>query len=203
MSLIEREEALSILGGHLSAFYKVVNGAWDDYMSYPIEKRVVHSGRSRASLVHDHMVDRASRYAVEEIGVQIVELKKLYLFVFDGRIAVRFKKFDEELRTRNQPTKQVRRFKFQDQLPGVEAAHNLESGYILDANGQSIQAIHLVCPSGFGVYWDVLLTENAQLTVIEDLFAKKVASEESDEGAVVKRREQAKIIQLKKNDDKS
>lgn len=203
MALIEREEALSILSGHLDAFYQVVSGAWGDYMSYPNEKRVVHSGRSRASLVHDHMVDRASRYAVEGMGVQIVEKRKLYLFVFDGRIAVRFKKFDEELKTCNQPTNQVWQFKSQIQLPGVEAVHNLESGYILGADEQSIQAIHLVCPSGSGVYWDVLLTENAQFTVVEDLFAKKIASEEDEEGAIVKRREEAKIIQLKKNDDQS
>ena len=203
MALIEREEAIAILGGHLPAFYRVVSGAWDDYMSYPIDKRIVHSVRSRASLVHDHMIDRASRYATQESGVHILERRKLYLFVFDRRIAIRFKKFDEDLRTSNQPSKQVHQFKHQRQLQGVEAAHNLEAGYIVGADGQSIQAIHLVCPSGNRAYWDVLLTESTQTTVIEDLFAKKVATEEENDGAKVKRRQQAQIIQLKKNDDQS
>lgn len=203
MALIEREEAIDVLDGHLPAFYRVVSGAWEDYMSYPIERRIIHSVRSRASLVHDHMIDRASRYATQENGVHIIERRKLYLFVFDSRIAIRFKKFDEELRTSNQPSKQVHQFKHQRQLPGVNAAHNLEAGYIVGPDGQSIQAIHLVCPSGNKAYWDVLLTENTQTTVIEDLFAQKIAAEAESDGAKVKRRQQAQIIQLKKNDDQS
>ena len=170
---------------------------------YAIEKRIIHSSRSRASLVHDHMVDRAIKYAAKESGVQIIEKSGLYLFVFDGKIAVRFKKFDEELKTRNQPSGQVEQFKAQMQLPGVQAAHNLESGYILSADAQSLAAVHLVCPSGTGVYWDILLTAQSQTSVVQDLFANKIAPQEADEGAKIKRRESAKIIQIKQNDDKS
>jgi hypothetical protein len=203
MALIESGEALSLLGRHLPAFYRCVDGAWTDYMSYPIEKRIIHSERSRASLVHDHMVDRASQYAAREEGVEIMERSGLHLFVFGGTIAIRFKKFDEDLRTRNQPTEQVKRFKAQYSLIGVPDAHNLESGYILSPDGQSIKAIHLVCPSGTGIYWDVLLTESEQTSVVQDLFGKSLETEEENSGARVKRREEAKIIQLKKDDDKS
>ena len=201
MALIEREDALTILGNdRLVGIYRVVSNAWGVYQSYPIELRIDHSVRSRASLLHDHMISGAAKYAGQAAGIQIVERKKLYLFVVDAKLAIRFKKFDEELRTSNNPTGQVHKFKNQVQLPGIEAAHNLESGYILSEDGQSIQAIHLVCPSGRGIYWDVLLTESTQTTVVEDLFSKKIATEESDEGARVKRREEAKIIRLVKND---
>ena len=203
MALIEQNDAIAILHGHMPAFYGVVDGAWQDYVSYPIEKRIVHSPRSRASVVHDHMVDRAAKYAARESGVQIVEKSGLYLFVFGGQIAVRFKKFDEELRTRNQPSGQVEQFKNQMQLPGVKAAHNLESGYILSSDGQSIAAVHLVCPSGTGVYWDVLLTASTQVGVVQDMFANKIAAEQTDEGAKIKRKQTAKIIQIAKNDNKS
>ena len=203
MALIEQQNAILILDKHLSAFYGCIEGAWGDYMSYPVEKKVVHSARSRASLVHDHMIDRAAKYAARTQEVQIVEKKGLFLFVFDGQIAVRFKKFDEDLKTSNQPSGQVQQFKNQMQLPGVQAAHNLESGYILAADAQALGAVHLVCPSGTGVYWDILLTAQAQTGVIQDLFAKRIAPDEGDEGAKIKRRENLKIIQIKKNGDNS
>jgi hypothetical protein len=201
MALIEQQDAISILEPHLPAFYNCIDGAWKDYISYPIEKRIVHTPRSRASLVHDHMVDRATKYAAREGGAQIVERSGLYLFVFGGQIAVRFKKFDEELKTRNQPSNQVQQFKNQMQLPGVQASYNLESGYILSADSQSLAAVHLVCPSGTGVYWDILLTEQTQTGIVQDLFTKNIETDTSDEGVKIKRRESAKIIQIKKNDD--
>jgi hypothetical protein len=203
MALIEQQTAILILEKHFPAFFGCVDGAWRDYLSYPIDKRVVHSSRSRASLVHDHMVDRAAKYAARESGVQIVEKSGLYLFVFGGQIAVRFKKFGENLTTSNQPSRQVQEFKNQIQLPGVQAAHNLESGYILSADAQSLAAVHLVCPSGTGVYWDVVLTADSQTGVVQDLFAKKIDSEEPNEGAKIKRRDTAKIIQITKNGDES
>ena len=199
MALIEQQEAIQILEKHFSAFYGCVDGAWQDYVSYPIEKRVVHSPRSRASLVHDHMVDRATKYAARESEVQIIEKKGLYLFVFGGHIAVRFKKFDEELKTSNQPSTQVQNFKNQMQLPGVPAAHNLESGYILSNDAQSLAAVHLVCPSGTGVYWDILLAAESQTGVVQDLFAKRVEDQEENQGARIIRRNNAKIIPIAKN----
>ena len=199
MALIEQQDAILILDKHLPAFYGCIEGAWSDYMSYPIEKKVVHSARSRASLVHDHIIDRTAKYAARTQEVQIVEKRGLFLFVFDGQIAVRFKKFDEDLKTSNQPSGQVQQFKNQMQLPGVQAAHNLESGYILTADAQALSAVHLVCPSGTGVYWDILLTAQAQTGVIQDLFANRIAPDEGDEGARIKRRENLKIIQIKNN----
>lgn len=203
MALIEQQDAISILDAHLPSIYSVVDGAWQDYMAYPIDKRIVHSPRSRASLVHDHMLDRAAKYAAKEQSVKIVETRGLYLFVFGEQIAVRFKKFDEELKTRNQPSNQVQQFKNQMQLPGVQSAHNLESGYILSEDAQSLTAVHLVCPSGTGVYWDILLTAQSQTGVVQDLFVKKIAGEEENEGAKVKRRDAAKIIRIAKHDNES
>jgi hypothetical protein len=198
--LIEQEDAMNLVGRHFTPFYGFIDGAWQDYLTYPIDKRIVHSLRSRASLVHDHMVDRATKYAAIEDDVRVVNVGGLYLFVVGGKMAIRLKKFDKELKTRNQPTGQVDRFKGQEQLPGVEAAHNLEAGYILSADAQSLAAVHLVCPSGTGIYWDILLTAQSQTSVIEDLFAKKIANDVADEGAKVRRREIAKIVQIKRND---
>jgi len=203
MALIGREEAIDALSKHLPAFYQVVMGAWNDYMSYPIEKRIVHSPRSRASLIHDHMIDRATKYAIRETDVHIIERSKLYLFVFGDNIAIRFKKFDEKLEPRNQPSNQVYKFRHQEQLPGVRAAHNLEAGYILADDEQSVRAIHLVCPTGNKPHWEILLTEETQTTMVEDLFSNKVPEKDETGGAKVVPRRKATIIRLDDDDRKS
>src|SRR5207244_13143100 len=102
----------------------------------------------------------------------MVKKQQLNLLVMNASIALRYKKFDERLRTCNQPTSQVWKFKSQRPLPGVPAAYHLEAGYIVAADGQSLSAVHLVCPSGAGIYWDALLTNEANVAVVENLFAK-------------------------------
>lgn len=203
MALIERDEALELIGeNRLSGIYNAITRAWDAYLDYPMDKRIVHSERSRASLMHDHMIDEAARYAVVSSGIEIIIRRKLYLFVLDARLAIRFKMFDETLRTKNQLTKQVQQFKEQSRLPGVTSAHNLEAGYVLDKDGLSLKAVHLVCPNGPNIpYWDVLMTEKDKISIVEDLFSKRVDSEEEVQASRVKRKEQAKIITIKKNDN--
>lgn len=197
MALIERDEALAILGEHLGPFYRFIDGAWDDYGKYPLDLRIEHSARSRASLVHDHIVARATRYATNATSVRVADVNGLHLFVFEARIAIRFKKLDELLRTRNQPTQQVQRFKAQMELPGIEASHNLEAGYILSEDQQQISAVHLLCPSGTGVYWDVLLTEGTQIGIVQDLFERHLMEDGEEQGATVRGKD-AKIVRLPK-----
>lgn len=201
MALIEREDALKLIGeDRLSGVYNAITKAWDAYLDYPMDKRIVHSERSRASLMHDHMIDEASKYVVTTDGIEIINRRKLYLFVLDEKLAIRFKMFDETLRTRNQQTKQVMQFKGQMMLPGVNSSHNLEAGYVLGEDRQTLKAVHLVCPNGpRSVYWDVLLTKESAISVVEDLFSKRMDIEEEDQSTRVKRKQQATIINITKN----
>ena len=125
------------------------------------------------------------------------------MFVVDAKLAIRFKKFDESYISKNQPTKQVKDFRGQLQLAGIEASHNLEAGYILDQDGQ-LKAVHLVCPSGLkSNYWEVLLTQSGSESIVSDLFAKKVDEEGGKKVNRIKRKKEATIIQIANENGKT
>lgn len=170
MGAIAQETVIEHLRSHLTALDEMVRGAWNDLRDLPSSCQIVMSARSRASLVHDFIVERAAQYAKRTPGVRTFERQLMHGLVFDGRYAVRFKKFDEENLSKNQPTLQVVEFRSQVELDGIDAAHHLEVGYIADALGISIADVRLACPSGRGNAWVVSISDRGVETVLADLF---------------------------------
>ncbi|WP_157754942.1 hypothetical protein [Variovorax boronicumulans] len=170
MGVISQDTVIEHLESHLGALDDLVRGAWGDVCALPSSCQVAMSPRSRASLVHDFMLVRAARYAECTPKVRYFERQLMHGLVFDGRYAVRFKKFDEDNRSKNQPTQQVTEFRAQVELEGIDAAHHLEVGYIADVLGTDILDVRLACPSGRGNAWVISISDNGVGTVLADLF---------------------------------
>lgn len=205
MPLIEQSEALRFLGPHLQAVRSdIVLGAWADYLALPDTARITFSTITRAGIVQDQMVQRAVRYFSGVEGGKIIDIQKLFLFILDQRIALRFKKFDSELLSRNQPTKQVADFRAQAQLPGIEAMHNLEAGYVLNETEQEIMAVYLVCPNMNRNYWEMEITTGKPVTIITDLFEKKAPETQKDEeaGTTFRRKKSGEVIPINRDGNK-
>jgi hypothetical protein len=202
MPLIEQSEALRLLGPHLQAIRTdIVLGAWSEYSALPDSVRITLSTVTRAGIVHDQMVYRAIRYFGGVDGVKIIDLQKLFLFIFNQRIALRFKKFDNELLSRNQPTKQVADFRGQSQLPGIEAMHNLEAGYVLSDTEREIEKVYLVCPNMSRNYWEIEITTGEQVAIVTDLFEKKAPETQKDEeeGTTFRRKKSGEVIPINRD----
>lgn len=119
------------------------------YQSYPSNIRVEHDRRAEASCIYAHMVAGAERRITGQSGVAALDIKGLKLWVVGGVAAVRFKKMDEDGRSRNYPTKQTQAYDKQEQLPGLPAPPlNLVAGYLLDATGTEVIRVQVARPSG-------------------------------------------------------
>lgn len=155
MGLITQEEAMAILEPHISALRGIPLDAWAEYHSeIPENLLVAFCSRTRASAVHNLMVKNAAQYAAANSAtVRLFERQKMAGITIDGRLAIRFKKLDEESLSRNQPTQQVQDFRGQQALDGIDAAHNLELGYVLNQEETEILEVRVVHPSGQAVYW--------------------------------------------------
>jgi hypothetical protein len=167
--LIEFDDAYRAMLPYFDRLWEVVNGSWDDW-NKEISAKVLAlaSSRSRAALVNDFMRSRGARLALEDGTVAVVIRQQMQVLVFapdgfDGCIGVRLKKLDEDGLSRNQPTKQVREFRDQRTLPGIQADYHLEAGYVLDRFGSGLASIDLVCPSGDGIYWKAEIVPNGGL----------------------------------------
>lgn len=206
MSLITEEQAINFLEPHLGAIWEIVKGGWDDYLSlYSDTVRVTHCSTTRANIVHDHQIARASRYAQAANDVRIFDLSKLKILVIDGQFAIRFKKVDDDLRSANQPTRQVEEFRAQEQLADLPSTYNLEAGYLLNKLETEIQGIYLVCPNRKGHYWASELNGDVATQKIFDLFENQqtIPDTAEEEGIPVRRKKDSNIVPLRRENDES
>jgi len=188
--LIPFDAAHEALLQHLPSLWSVVDGAWNDYQTkIPVDARAVASLRTRASFVHDFMVSRSLEMAEATSCVSSKWHRMMFVLIFEsdnGLIVVRLKKLDEDGVSRNNPTKQVIDFKRQEAIPGLEADHHLEVGYILNPTQDHIQSVELVCPSGEGgVYWMAEVTPKATRENVFNLWEHRGEEEQQGTGFTV------------------
>lgn len=118
--------------------------------------------------MHDLMVKHA-RTAFEPLHyARCLDQGGLFLVLLYGRIAIRFKKLDEEFRASSIPTQQSLGFERQQtELPGVKTLMTLQAGYQLNATHTDIASLCLACPNGHGNHWILPLNIAAGCNVVD------------------------------------
>lgn len=197
--LIEFDAVNDAMGPYFDSLWAVINGSWVDWNKEISPKvRAMASARTRACLVNDFMRTRGTRLTMDDQNVTVVIHQQMFVLVFsppgfDGSIGIRLKKLDEDGLSRNQPTGQVRDFRGQLMLPGVQADYHLEAGYVIDRFGSELSSIDLVCPAGAGIHWKAEIVPNGAKQNISNIFA-----EEDAEKAMKK----PKTVKVRKKDEK-
>jgi hypothetical protein len=147
---------------------KCIKGAWKDYLGYPDHLRLQHTPRSRASLVHDHIVMRVRNAFDDFDDVRLHDINKLFVLVLPGEVVIRFKKLNDNLRSSGIPTQQRLEFAAQGDLPGIESVTHLEAGYTLNEFETAIDGVHVVCPYNDSVLWahEIFVEDDDQAKVV-------------------------------------
>lgn len=200
MPLIDHDEAINKLTPHFGNIYQSIEDGWKEWKKLPPSLHAKASARSRASLVHDFIVDNAAK----RIDAKIFSPFELKLFVLSGYISLRFKKFNGLLKSCNQQTAQVKKFRNQELLDGIPAIHNIEAGYVLDEMEQNIDSVHLVCPNGRENYWQIQLNGNGAMTTIHtDIFDTQNNIDEQEPPATFRRKKSGVIVPIRKKDERA
>lgn len=165
---ISEAEAKIILDPYKTRLRECVTHAWKDYESQYGPMRHIHTPRTRANIVHDHMVHHAKRLFESDTDVSMYEVKGLFLVEIGGQLHVRFKKLDEDKRHHNYPTPQNLEFWEQLFLPGMPHLIRLVAGYELNDLQTDINAVYITCPNGSCNAWYFELeNEIAQAEIVE------------------------------------
>jgi hypothetical protein len=131
---------------------QITRSAHERYRSYPADVLVEHSSRAAATCTYDHMVANADRLWADRPGVIPKEIRGLKVWLIGSAAVLRFKKMDEDGRTRNYPTKQAKNFDRQLPLPGLPApAVRLTAGYWLDDTQTQFLRTQIAKPLAPGV----------------------------------------------------
>lgn len=150
-----KSEVTQLLSSDLQTIRSCIRGAWDSYQQlYSPALRARHTPLSRATLVHDEMVQQAEKEFDGRTGVVMQRIQRMFVVSFGPHLVIRFKKFDDTFRVSNIPTEQSMSFINQQlELPGVERATKLHAGYRLNSLETALEGVYLVCPRGHGHEW--------------------------------------------------
>jgi len=111
--------------------------------------------RAQATCTYSHMVAAADRRFLGQPGIRPLDIRGLKLWLFEtASIVIRFKKMDEDGRSRNYPTKQARDFDAQLELPGLPPKPvRLTVGYLLDETGSEFVRCQIARPDRREALW--------------------------------------------------
>jgi len=125
------------------------------YRSYEPSVLIEHDLRAQASCTYAHMAAGADRRFMDRKGVRLLEIRGLKVWLFEtASVAIRFKKMDEDGRSRNYPTKQAQNFDAQLELPGLPPKPvRLTAGYLLDPTATEFVRSQIARPDGREVLW--------------------------------------------------
>lgn len=149
-------ETLDAIGDDiLDAFDEIAREAHSTYRAYDPAVLIEHDVRAQATCTYTHMVAGADRRFLGLEGVRLLEIRGLKLWLFEhASIVVRFKKMDEDGRSRNYPTKQAKAFDAQLELPGLPPKPvRLTAGYLLDPTGTEFVRSQIARPDGREALW--------------------------------------------------
>jgi hypothetical protein len=169
------------LAEYLPSFRTAVAAAVSGYEAgYSPRQRTIHTRRSRASLIHDHIVANIAKAAEGWDDVKLVESKMLWLVSIPGYL-IRIKKVGPSKLPSGHRTRQVRRLRSHKQLDGLPQAISLDLSYELNQQTGELRKVYLICPSGvYGNMWDSELESSGETTpVVVSLFNAPASTDPS------------------------
>ena len=132
MAVAIETDVREILGRYESTIIEVAHGAWSDWLGLPNRSRL-RFARTRATVVHDFIVDRAITAFAGNADVRSIVKDETAKFLFDRRVLVRFKKGDGNGLGCNIETQAVLAFTDPQLLiPGLPDVQKVDVVYVLN-----------------------------------------------------------------------
>ena len=149
-----QQQAMEALDPYFDQLDEICRGGLARYQEYPADIRIEHDGRASASCIYTHMVKLADDLLTDAPGVTFRNVRGLKVWIIGEKATIRFKKMDEDGRSRNYPTKQAKQFDKQMPLPGMPYPPlNLVVGYLPNAIGTEVERVQVARPMGKEIDW--------------------------------------------------
>lgn len=170
---IQQEAVQSDLANYLPSLRERVVEAVAAYKAeYDAAVKRIHSKRSVASLIHDHIVHNMAHFAETTPGASLRNLRNLYILTFPEGYNIRFKKVGSDKLAAGWKTRQVTNFRTHQDLEGMPPGICLDLSYQLNVTGD-LHAVYLICPSGvWSNMWEAELTDEGARPVVVSLFGE-------------------------------
>jgi hypothetical protein len=156
------EEVMEALDGLYDDIDEIPRAAFENYRGYPPSILVEHDSRAAASCIYCHMVAETERRWVNRRGIIQRDIRGLRVWLIGDAAVLRWKKMDEDGRSRSYPTKQAKDYDFGEPLPGLPPpAVRLCAGYFLNPTQTDFIRSQVAKPDGRSVEWSAAIVPSA------------------------------------------
>lgn len=136
----------------------IPRAAFETYRRYSPEVLVELDTRAAAACIYAHMVAEADRRWIGRRGIKPIDVRGLKVWLISDIVVLRWKKMDEDGRSRNYPTKQAQDFDRGKPLPGLPPpAIRITAGYLLDPPKTGYERTQIAKPRGSKIEWCVAI----------------------------------------------
>jgi hypothetical protein len=147
-------ELMSALDELLDEFDQICRSAFARYRRYDSDVLLEHDQRAAAACIYCHMVAEAERRLLEVPHVKPHDVRGLKVWLIAEHSVIRFKKHDEDGRSRNYPTKQAKDYDRGEPLPNLPPpTARLSVGYFLDPTSTQNKRTQVARPRGREIEW--------------------------------------------------
>jgi len=159
------EEVMGFLAPLIDDLDQIPRLAHKKYRTYDAGIRLEHDPRAQASCTYCHMVAEAERRFLDRQRIVLKDLRGLKVWLIEDKAVLRWKKMDEDGRSRNYPTKQAQDFDRGHTLPGLPPkAARVSAGYLLDPTQTEFVRAQVARPRGKTVDWCVAIVPASEST---------------------------------------
>lgn len=172
--ILKSEEVDNVIQKYYPRIVTSIKKGFDDYLDL-IRYRSLkgemtdYTPRTIASIIHDNLRMNITQQFNNEPDVITKDFNGIFGLLIEGKLLIRFKKFNKDFSTSNVPTRQTLSFDNQESIEGFpEVPTFLYSGYIHDGTWSSIKNIYLICREGNVTRWAKDLAEtNVEQSTLE------------------------------------
>lgn len=158
MRNINKSEALQIIEKYTPIIKEAVSKGFQHYVQQVKPTLTPITKRTSAGLIRDIIVFELKKHKSPgfEVYTKNGNLEDLELVLLDSKLALRFKKLDDEKRARNNATKQTRDFLNQNYEIDFLDVHPTccDLGYKLNRFGNILEFVTIVCRLNNTVMWE-------------------------------------------------
>jgi len=149
----EERQVKEVLAPYETQLAEAALGALADWKA--IQKTVfLDNLRTRANVIWERFITRAKKSLDAKPNVQIIEKNQTALFVFDNRVALRFKFADKNGISRNFPTQLALDFNDpQVDIIGIPDVIRTDFVYVLNSLKSDIEKLMIVKRNGKNIEW--------------------------------------------------
>lgn len=159
-NIISLEEASAILEPHYSNIVSSIVNGFDDYLkindfaSGLVGGPITYEGRTKGSLIHDHIKQHISTKYGESTLIEAKKWNNIFALKVKDDFLIRFKKLDKHKKIANYQTVQHIKFMAQSLIEGFpDEPTFLFAGYIPDRTWTIIKGVYIACWNGNSIEW--------------------------------------------------